>query len=363
LECQPLPSNNNGSSIITELTSHRINKFIGLHGFRLTDENRRSLDVMTKIKPLDGEVLLMLNSMAAMCDARLAQEFNKKKGDLGFTGCHRRELQVMSQTDPRFTRHAPAVHGTLEDAEREIYLIIQEKLNQLELMDSADDISGWCQEHIEAAIRGIAEVHSIWFGKEDELLAQGWDIDVPDAEGMEDKLRLWELLGAHAREEFPEWFSDRDMELFRARVRSIGDWWKQIESLPRTLIHNDFNPRNLGFRRDATGALTLCAYDWELATLQLPQHDLAELLAFTLQDPTREQVDHYVELHRTHLQAASGQSIDPEQWRLGYRLSLNDLTVNRLPLYLMAHTFRDYKFMPRVAGTFRSLLQLEGFGV
>ena len=195
------------------------------------------------------------------------------------------------------------------------------------------------------------------------MLAQGWDIDVPDAEGMEDKQRLWELLGAHAREEFPEWFSDRDMELFRARVRSIGDWWKQIESLPRTLIHNDFNPRNLGFRRDATGALTLCAYDWELATLQLPQHDLAELLAFTLQDPTREQVDHYVELHRVHLQNVSGQSIDPEQWRLGYRLSLNDLTVNRLPLYLMAHTFRDYKFMPRVAGTFRSLLQLEGFGV
>ena len=363
LECQSLPSNNNGSSIITELTSHRINKFIGLHGFRLTDGRQQSLEVMTKIKPLDGEVLLMLNSMAAMCDARLAQEFNKKKGDLGFTGCHRRELQVMSQTDPRFTRHAPAVHGTLEDAEREIYLIIQEKLQQLELMDSADDISGWGQEHIEAAIRGIAEVHSIWFGKEDELLAQGWEIDVPDAEGMEDKQRLWELLGAHAREEFPEWFSDRDMELFRARVRSIGDWWKQIESLPRTLIHNDFNPRNLGFRRDATGALTLCAYDWELATLQLPQHDLAELLAFTLQDPTREQVDHYVELHRVHLQNVSGQSIDPEQWRLGYRLSLNDLTVNRLPLYLMAHTFRDYKFMPRVAGTFRSLLQLEGFGV
>ena len=61
---------------------------------------------------------------------------------------------------------------------------------------------------------------------------------------------------------------------------SVGEWWKEIEKMPRTLVHNDFNPRNIAFRRTAEGPV-LCAYDWELATLHLPQHDLAELLGFT----------------------------------------------------------------------------------
>ncbi|HEX4938231.1 MAG TPA: hypothetical protein VFX11_06120, partial [Candidatus Kapabacteria bacterium] len=54
-----------------------------------------------------------------------------------------------------------------------------------------------------------------------------------------------------------------------------------------------------------------------------------------------------------------GTDIDPEQWRRGYQLSLRDLLINRVPLYLMAHTFRHYKFMDRVQRSLRRLLQLE----
>ena len=129
--------------------------------------------------------------------------------------------------------------------------------------------------------------------------------------------------------------------------------------MPKTLTHNDFNPRNIAFRRVA-GQLQLCAYDWELATVQVPQHDLAELLTFTL-DETADlrQINHYVEFHRQALQRATGTDIDPDQWRRGYQLSLRDLLINRVPLYLMAHTFRHYKFMDRVQRSLRRLLQLE----
>ena len=47
------------------------------------------------------------------------------------------------------------------------------------------------------------------------------------------------------------------------------------------LIHNDFNPRNLALRREV-GGWRLCAYDWELATIGVPQHDCAEFLCFVL---------------------------------------------------------------------------------
>lgn len=356
---EPLEFENTGSSIITELTAHKVSKLLGHFPFTLKT-NDGDVRVMVKVKPLDGEVIIMLNSMASMCDARLAQAFNQYREQLGFKGCHIRELAVMSQQDPRFVRHAPRVYGVVENPERETFVIIEELLEGLELMDSADDTRGWTPEHLDAAIRGIAEVHSIWYGREEELKQQPWMVDYPTAAGMLEKRRLWELLGTHAREEFPVWFSEEHLSVFRGIVNGIGDWWADIERMPRTLIHNDFNPRNIALRK-TTGGLRLCAYDWELATLHLPQHDLAELLGFTLIAPVDPAtVERYLELHRLELERHSGQSIDTQQWRYGYKLALRDLLVNRLPLYLMAHTFRHYPFMERVYRTFRQLLEIEG---
>ncbi len=356
----PLVLDSKGSSIITELTAHKINKLVGHFPFRLHSDDGRELEVMAKVKPLDDEVILMLSSMAAMCDARLAQEFTHYRERLGFKGCHVRELAVMSQTDPRFTRHAPRVYGVLQDAEREAYVIVEERLQGLEQMDSADDTRAWTGEHLEAAIRGLAELHSIWYGREAELQEQDWLGDYPTAAGMVEKRRLWELLGAHAREEFPEWFSEQDLALFRSTVQGLEQWWAEIEAMPRTLVHNDFNPRNIAFRREPQG-LRLCAYDWELATLHLPQHDLVELLAFSLNTPLRaDDIEKYIALHRQELECHSGKTIDPQQWRRGYTLALRDLLVNRLPLYMMAHTFRHYGFMERVHSSVRELLRLDG---
>jgi NADP-dependent 3-hydroxy-3-methylglutaryl-CoA reductase len=360
---EAIKTESKGSSIITELTGHKVNKLVGHFPFTLHTADGEVLPVMTKVKPLDAEVILMLGSMASLCDARLAQEFKHFREQIGFKGCHVRELGVMSQSDPRFVRHAPLTYGVVQDEEREAYVLVSEYLQGLEQMDSADDTSGWDCEHLDAAIRGIAEVHSIWYGREAELIAQPWLVDYPTAAGMTEKRRLWELLGAHAREEFPEWFSEQDLEVYRAIVNDIGSWWADLEKMPRTLIHHDFNPRNVAFRRQ-DGELTLCAYDWELATLHLPQRDLVELLAFTLHDPIDPaEIDHYLELHRSELEKHSGKAIDAAEWRYGYKLALRDLLVNRMPMYMMAHTFRHYAFMERTYRTFRALLVLEGVRV
>ena len=86
----------------------------------------------------------------------------------------------------------------------------------------------------------------------------------------------------------------------------------------------------------------------------------AELLIFTLTDSADpRQVDYLVEYHRRALERAAGVSLDPEQWRRGYELCLYDLLINRVPMYLMAHTFRHYGFMDRVQRTLRHLLVVE----
>jgi aminoglycoside phosphotransferase (APT) family kinase protein len=129
--------------------------------------------------------------------------------------------------------------------------------------------------------------------------------------------------------------------------------------MPRTLIHGDFNPRNLAFRRERSG-LRLCAWDWELAELQVPQRDLAELLAFVLPaNVAPSTVDGLVELHRHELSRCAGRTIDAAEWRRGYQLALYDFLATRLSLYQLVHAFRPCAFIERVLTTARSLIRIE----
>lgn len=357
----PLEIEKTGCSIICDLTAERVNKIIGHYPYQLTLEGEKNpVNVMVKIKPLDTEVILMVNGIMSMGHPGLATSYNKFKKSMGFRGCHLRELAIMSQTDPRFVRNAPKTYMTVQDDTRESYVLVQELMENMELMDSADDTSDWTPEHINAAIEGIAEVHAIWYGSEDELAEKEWIMDEPNSENMQEKIYLWEMLGTHASEDFPEWFCENDMARFINRIHKLKDWYGEIDAMPKTLIHNDFNPRNITFRRE-NGQLRLCAYDWELATIQIPQHDLAELLAFTLQpDFEQNDVEQYIENHRQALQQQTNSDIDPIQWRRGFTLSLFDLVINRIPMYIVSHSFRHYEFMERVQMTLRKLLDHEG---
>ena len=98
---------------------------------------------------------------------------------------------------------------------------------------------------------------------------------------MERLAPFWSALANHARPLFTSWTG---MKIDRIQKRAIADLPEHVRletQLPATLIHNDFNPRNVALRR-GDDTLRLCAYDWELARPGLPQHDLAEFLCFVL---------------------------------------------------------------------------------
>lgn len=350
-----------GSSIITEMTARKVSKLVGHFPYRLdyqADGDTESREVMVKVKPLGDEVGLMINSMAGMCNQMLAQAYSKFQDRTGFAFTHVKELGVYNIDDEVFKRYLPAIYGTYQNAEREAYVVVMERLSDMVLMDTADDTSAWTRVHIEAAIDGAAQLHAVHYEDYDAILNSDWIGTPHTLESMVEMRPLWESLGVHAAEEFPEWVNQRDLGLIRELVRDIPLWWVEIERMPRTLIHNDFNPRNICLRKKA-GGYELCAYDWELATIQLPQHDIAELLCFVLTPQTTEEtLFHYVDYHRRALEVATGKSIDKEEWVRGFLLSLYDLCVNRLGLYVMAHTFRHYAFMERVVRTLRHLIYM-----
>jgi len=367
---EPLKDARLGTSIITDMSNRKVQKLLGLLPMRLRyrggDGAEGSREVLVKVKPIDDEVILMGTRMAGMCNAMLAQAYNRFKRHLGAVGCHLKEHGVYSQTDPRLTDHVPRLYEAHVDPSREAYVLVLELLgagggadNDVLLLDSENEPERWGRKEIEVALTGAAALHSIWYGREEELIAQPWLGPVMSARQMSEMIPLWEALGVHAHEEFPEWLTQENLTLHRELVNTVPRWWLDVERQPRTLIHNDFNLRNICLRRTGDG-LKLCVFDWELATLHLPQHDLAELLCWVLSPGVeKDEVDHYVEHHRRELERATGQEINPVMWRRGFRVSLYDLTINRMALYVLAHTFRHYPFMQRVVDTLRRLMHLE----
>ena len=302
----------------------------------------------------------MSNALASQCGGTLASTYNLFKEKTGTAKCHIKELAAYRLNDPRFARHRPRVFDIYEDENREAYVLILEYMEDKILMDTVDDIHAFGREAIEAALSGAASLHSVFYDRCESLRTCPWIGTVPTHEHMVEMIPLWEALSVHMMREFADWFDMEDRRPHRGLIQNIGSWWREIDAMPHTFIHNDFNPRNICFEKEADGSLKLLAYDWELATLHIPQHDLAELLAFTLTSAaTSDEIDHYVEYHRGALEQAAGCSIDPVQWRRGYRLSLWDLAVNRTAIYLMGHTFRHYSFMERVITTLRHLIMEE----
>jgi NADP-dependent 3-hydroxy-3-methylglutaryl-CoA reductase len=365
LGVEPLVSWSQGSAVLSELAAHQAkrSKWVGHLPLRLSYRTGQgvpgSLKVMVKSKALDEEVLLAMNTVASLGGERLASAFNRHGRRLGFGGSHVRELAVNAQRDERFVRHAPTVYQLFTDERREAWLLVTELLEGLVLMDSSENPDAWGTEHLTAALRGIAEVHSIWYGRQEELLTEPWLGYVWTAQGMAEAYELWEALLRQAANELPEWFPREEVARHERLLETLPQWWGQLESMPRTLIHNDFNTRNIALRPTPSG-FRLCAWDWELATVHLPQHDLAELLAFALPpDVTREQVTPLLEVHRRALEEASGQPIDAQAWRAGYTLCLKDLLVNRMSLYLQRHIHQHLGFVERTLHTLRRLLTLE----
>jgi NADP-dependent 3-hydroxy-3-methylglutaryl-CoA reductase len=347
------------SEFTSALASQKLVGLLPLTATYIDKGSDRELNLVVKSKPLDAEVALAMNKVASLCGGEVAAAFGRWRDRVGFEGSHVRELGVYGAATGGLRAVMPRVYGMHEDPEREAYVLLLEDIRSsgVILADSADDASGWSTERIDAAIRGIAGAHAVWLGRERELLAQPWLGHVPSTESALEMTELWRAIAAYAAGMFPMWVDDGTLRDAERAIADIPSFWPELEAMPRTLVHNDFSPRNIALRASDN---SLVAYDWELATLHVPQRDLAELLAFVLTPEADEAtVLHHVEVHRHALQEAAGVELDGALWRRGYRLALRDFALSRIGLWLIAHAERSYPFLHRVVPTMRRLIDLE----
>jgi thioester reductase-like protein len=355
----PLAAHN---GIFNEIASARVGRQIGIRRYELQVQEqqrggRHALGVLLKTKPSDTLMEDVLVEVATLCDPALGESCAAFKGDLGLAGCHERELALYELQEPRLRRYTPAVLGTGRDSGRGTWSIAMEYLVDAETVDVAG--TRWTPTQLAAVIRGLAAVHGIWYQQDGAPTSMPWVTLPPDTARMLTMMPLWSALAEHSRRYFSAWLPPPVLALQKQLIANLGDWWPALRTLRQTLVHNDCNPRNLVLRHDFGPALP-SFFDWELATVGVPQHDLAELLCFVLPPGCSSQtLSDALELHRAALEQASGVAIDPDRWLLGFRLSLRYLFIYRLPLYTVMHRFKRQVFLPRVLRSWAHLYELS----
>ncbi len=341
------------NGILNEISSVRLGARVGIRRYALSVERLRGgsalrLDTLVKTKATDDIVTALSVEIATLCDADLGALFDRHRDALGLAGSHERELALYELRDARLRRHTPRCFGTLRNTPPGLWTVALEYVREVDSVDVGAGLEAWCPARLDAVVKGLAAFQSIAGGEIERLAATGV---LPRERGCAQMLAahpLWHGLADYAGRAFGEW-SATLAPLQQRLVATLPDWWPRLLDAPHTLIHNDFNPRNVVLRNTRDG-LRLCAFDWELASLGLPQRDLAEFLCFVAGERAVDGdfVAGLVEQHRCAFAAASGKALDPLQWRAGFALALRQFIVTRLPMYALIHRFRPQGFLPKL---------------
>jgi len=356
ISLSPLASD---ESIVAELTAWRSGTQSALfHASVETigdDGSSHDVRLFIKAKSPDTQSIDVAVELAGLASPALRDEVHRFRDDLGLTRSHLRELAIYRLDDAGIRANTPRPVLIEQDDLRRRWVVVLESIADAALIN-ANDPTCWDDGSIDAALTGLASIHSAWLGRTSELMRQPWL--APRAEGKWIEMApLWRELARHAHARSTAFAAPRLRRIHAELVEDVASWAGALGSMPRTLIHNDFNPRNIALRRDASG-LRLSAFDWELATVGAPQRDLAEFLSFVLRpDASREAVARWVERYRSLLAAESGVAFPRAEWELGFRAALCELLVDRLSFYAMIDRVRPQVFLSRVV---RSWVNIYG---
>jgi Phosphotransferase enzyme family len=345
----------NSASILVSLTTGQTERTIGHFGLAVTYEENglvKSKNMVMKVKPKGEEITTMLTSLAQACGGELAATYTAYKALTGFHYTHVREQEIYTKLPSKLT---PTIFGVETDTINNRYVILMEYLQETVLLNSVMFPELFTDLHIKTALRQMAAWHARHYDRPLPVNAWYWD-DQPSLSMMKNLSSVWEALVKNAVKNFPNLYTEKRAAYLFYAIQQIPEYWQVLSTLPKTLIHNDFNPRNICFKSEGS-QLQLCVYDWELSTYHIPQYDVVEFLCFVLDKDRYHLRPYYLEYYRNALQELIPSFIDPEKFNDETELAALDFGLHRLGMYMMAHTVSPYPFLPRVVESYFNLLE------
>lgn len=278
---------------------------------------------------------------------------------------HMKEIHIyeLSKVNPKIKKILPGVYGVYIDDVNENYIVLEQFLENAYIIKDYTDIAFWNKDQIAVAVNNFVELHSAYFGNYDSLVAQGWLGKVMNVAIMEKLKPLWLAYAENLRSNVGGLFSKEEYQDYLKWIDTIPDWWSKIDKIPKTLIYDDAQIRNLAVRNPDTNP-QLCLYDWEVTMIQLPQRDLIEFLSYVISDRiSDDEIKYFIEQSRIDLEKFSQKKIDRRQWIEGFLYSNYDFHVNRMACQLVLHKTltrpdieRVYRASMRILKITRNLL-------
>jgi hydroxymethylglutaryl-CoA reductase (NADPH) len=343
-----IPSN----GAIIALTNRVNKKLTGFIPFNIVQHETLSsgntqsvLPLLIKSKPTDQEVAAGLHYMAAAVNVDMATLLFNRFEHLEYHNCHVRELDVCKALHQMGYVDMPHYYGSFIDVQREIFLLFTERLDhsQMRVINSENTPEVWTTEMIRHAIASLANVHNYFLKNETAIpetvqAFRPW-LALDMYEKMLDVVLLDYVYAPWAQ----------DMADMKSVLQTLEDDHDSV-LWPKTMVHHDFNPRNVAVRSDGS----ICVYDWELAVMHFPQRDIVEFLCFTWSDQ-----DNDVLLFDFLLDCqAFYDGVDQMQWRAACRYALKEFILTRLSFYLCGRVLTDFSFCDHVATNAFRLLRL-----
>ncbi|MDH5609479.1 MAG: phosphotransferase, partial [Cyclobacteriaceae bacterium] len=274
------------NGIITQITQRVNNKLTGFIPARVTLESGATIPVLIKSKALDLDVIKGLHLMAASIDPRLSDLLYANRHQLEYWTCHEKELRLYWLLSENGVKTIPAYYGNFHHPGREIYLLFQEYLNadQMDLFDAENTPERWTKTHIHHVISAISDIHLLLHDRKNQKVLAA----IPLFEPWKSSPLYHKMADILCQEN-----ENSGYEALHTYIDTLESLHASLQ-LPLTVIHNDFNPRNVAIRKNGLP----CIYDWELAVKNIPHRDIVEFLCFALPLDFEKQVFYdYLDYH------------------------------------------------------------------
>jgi hydroxymethylglutaryl-CoA reductase (NADPH) len=342
------------NGILTHIAQRVSKKLIGFESLKLSYQNGTGgpveKTVLLKSKALDDEVIKGLHVIAASIDPELSDLIKEYRHELEFDGCHLKEGEAYCFLQEHSANYIPQFYGEYRNEEREIFLFMIEYLDpaQLNLFNSGNSPEQWTSVHIEEGIRTAQHFHRLFREKgliADRVKSINREFEPWKANALYNKLVSLLI----AEEEDPL----RKVELEDLLDASLRlEELKEKIAVPKTVVHNDYNPRNIAVRDN--GALAV--YDWELAVLDYPHRDIVEFLSFVLaEDYADEELMRYLDFH---YQFNRSENPSRSDWYTTYEYAITEFIITRAVFYEVAGIVIKYDFSRRILDNALRMLRI-----
>lgn len=299
--------------------------------YQIANENHK-VDVIVKSKINDDKYLDSLDKTFTQLEIKTLQPLKNYFEKLGFTYVNQRELAIYEWQNkyPSLKKIMPPLLGYYVDEACGANILILQDIADDYLSTNALDTSTWNEQSINAAIDAISEAHALWLNKPAELNQKLFKYY--GSTTLETLLPFWESILRVIKKQIGASIQQNDYHFFYQLIEDLPTWAMKMDDYPKTLVHNDFMPKNIGMRLNDKH-YQCYIYNWEIAKIHLPQRDLVELLVYTLPEKfSKETLLTPIDHHRKTLEKKSNQKLSQYEWLLGYRYTLYDYMLQRVSL-------------------------------